>query len=177
MSAARPSEATLCPRVASVLLQGDGLWIREAGEGPDLDVVRDAGVPGAGDHPQQSTQLFFHCVDAHLAVFVLEQNSFLMFEFILNSKNKHLNRLRSFQGYNKAVDWWALGVLIYEMAAGYPPFFADQPIQIYEKIVSGKVGGRLDLGCASRVACTHARFHRALRPLSRFDSRPTSAPT
>lgn len=37
------------------------------------------------------------------------------------------------------LDWWALGVLIYEMAAGYPPFFADQPIQIYEKIVSGKV--------------------------------------
>ena len=37
------------------------------------------------------------------------------------------------------MDWWALGVLIYEMAAGYPPFFADQPIQIYEKIVSGKV--------------------------------------
>lgn len=36
-------------------------------------------------------------------------------------------------------DWWALGVLIYEMAAGYPPFYADQPIQIYEKIVSGKV--------------------------------------
>jgi hypothetical protein len=32
-----------------------------------------------------------------------------------------------------------VGVLIYEMAAGYPPFFADQPIQIYEKIVSGKV--------------------------------------
>ncbi|CAF4687835.1 unnamed protein product [Rotaria socialis] len=43
------------------------------------------------------------------------------------------------KGYNKAVDWWALGVLIYEMSAGYPPFFADQPIQIYEKIVSGKV--------------------------------------
>lgn len=37
------------------------------------------------------------------------------------------------------MDWWALGVLVYEMAAGYPPFFADQPIQIYEKIVSGKV--------------------------------------
>ncbi|XP_037086823.1 cAMP-dependent protein kinase catalytic subunit 1-like isoform X2 [Pollicipes pollicipes] len=43
------------------------------------------------------------------------------------------------KGYNKAVDWWAMGVLIYEMAAGYPPFFADQPIQIYERIVSGKV--------------------------------------
>ena len=36
-----------------------------------------------------------------------------------------------------------MGVLIYEMAAGYPPFFADQPIQIYERIVSGKVWGTL----------------------------------
>ncbi|XP_026308670.1 cAMP-dependent protein kinase catalytic subunit gamma isoform X2 [Piliocolobus tephrosceles] len=43
------------------------------------------------------------------------------------------------KGYNKAVDWWALGVLIYEMTAGFPPFYADQPIQIYEKIISGKV--------------------------------------
>ncbi|XP_012310238.2 cAMP-dependent protein kinase catalytic subunit gamma [Aotus nancymaae] len=43
------------------------------------------------------------------------------------------------KGYNKAVDWWALGVLTYEMAVGFPPFYADQPIQIYEKIVSGKM--------------------------------------
>ena len=49
------------------------------------------------------------------------------------------------KGYIKAVDWWAMGVLIYEMAAGYPPFFADQPIQIYEKIVSGKVAFCLNL--------------------------------
>lgn len=49
------------------------------------------------------------------------------------------------QGYNKAVDWWALGVLVYEMAAGYPPFFADQPIQIYEKIVSGKVKNGMEV--------------------------------
>ena len=43
------------------------------------------------------------------------------------------------KGYNKAVDWWAFGVLMYEMAAGFPPFTADQPIQIYEKIVAGKI--------------------------------------
>ncbi|CAD5110645.1 DgyrCDS28 [Dimorphilus gyrociliatus] len=43
------------------------------------------------------------------------------------------------KGYNQSVDWWALGVLIYEMSAGQPPFVADQPIQIYEKIVAGKI--------------------------------------
>uniref|UniRef100_A0A8C3PPA2 Protein kinase domain-containing protein n=1 Tax=Calidris pygmaea TaxID=425635 RepID=A0A8C3PPA2_9CHAR len=43
------------------------------------------------------------------------------------------------KGYNKAVDWRALGALIYEMAAGYAPFFTNQPIQIYGKIISGKV--------------------------------------
>lgn len=25
------------------------------------------------------------------------------------------------KGYNKAVDWWAVGVLMFEMSAGYPP--------------------------------------------------------
>lgn len=59
-----------------------------------------------------------------------------------NRQSKSAFYLAVFQGYNKAVDWWALGVLIYEMAAGYPPFFADQPIQIYEKIVSGKVSSK-----------------------------------
>ena len=30
-------------------------------------------------------------------------------------------------------------MLIYEMAAGLPPFMSDQPIQTYNKIVSGKI--------------------------------------
>ena len=43
------------------------------------------------------------------------------------------------KGYGKAVDWWAVGVFIYEMLAGYAPFFDDDPYEIYEKIVAGHV--------------------------------------
>lgn len=43
------------------------------------------------------------------------------------------------KGHNKAVDWWALGILIYEMLAGYPPFFDENPFAIYEKILMRKV--------------------------------------
>ena len=63
------------------------------------------------------------------------------------------------KGYNKAVDWWALGVLVYEMAAGYPPFFADQPIQIYEKIVSGKVSFIL---CNISIGLANTSFVQAI---------------
>ncbi|KAJ3383242.1 cAMP-dependent protein kinase [Entophlyctis sp. JEL0112] len=43
------------------------------------------------------------------------------------------------KGHGKPVDWWALGILIFEMLAGYPPFFDDNPFGIYEKILEGKL--------------------------------------
>ncbi|GAA5918589.1 hypothetical protein JCM6882_001902, partial [Rhodosporidiobolus microsporus] len=43
-------------------------------------------------------------------------------------------------GHSAACDWWALGVLLFELLAGYPPFFADNPLEIYEKILQGRFG-------------------------------------
>lgn len=41
--------------------------------------------------------------------------------------------------YSFEVDWWALGVLIFEMLAGYPPFYDENPFGIYEKILLGRL--------------------------------------
>lgn len=41
--------------------------------------------------------------------------------------------------YNKSVDWWSLGILIFEMLAGYTPFYDQTPMKTYEKILAGKV--------------------------------------
>merc|ERR1719396_202396 len=43
------------------------------------------------------------------------------------------------KGHGKPVDWWTLGILIYEMICGQPPFCDEDPMGIYQKILAGKV--------------------------------------
>lgn len=42
-------------------------------------------------------------------------------------------------GHGKAVDWYLLGVLLYEMLVGVPPHFAKSPNEIFEKIANSSV--------------------------------------
>ncbi|KAJ2744302.1 cAMP-dependent protein kinase catalytic subunit [Coemansia sp. BCRC 34301] len=43
------------------------------------------------------------------------------------------------KGYGKSVDWWALGILIFEMIAGYPPFYDEDHYRLYEKVLAGHI--------------------------------------
>ncbi|KAH3685249.1 hypothetical protein WICPIJ_003793 [Wickerhamomyces pijperi] len=42
-------------------------------------------------------------------------------------------------GYTKMVDFWSLGVLIFEMCCGWSPFYAENTQQMYKNIAFGKV--------------------------------------
>lgn len=43
------------------------------------------------------------------------------------------------RGHDKGADWWALGVLVFEMLAGQAPFIDDDPMGVYGQIIEGTV--------------------------------------
>ncbi|CAO3659177.1 unnamed protein product [Umbelopsis ramanniana] len=43
------------------------------------------------------------------------------------------------QPYGRAVDWWSLGILLYELLTGWPPFYSDNTKILYRKILTAKI--------------------------------------
>ncbi|KAG2129494.1 kinase-like domain-containing protein [Suillus clintonianus] len=58
------------------------------------------------------------------------------------------------QGYNKSIDWWTLGVLLYEMLSGLPPFYDEVTDKMYQKILTDPLTFGPDIGTEARSILT-----------------------
>eukprot|EP01050_Picozoa_sp_SAG11_P017177 SAG11_NODE_2444_length_3354_cov_2.476498_5_plen_284_part_00 len=75
--------------------------------------------------------------------------------------------------HGKAVDWWAMGTLLYEMLHGLPPFYSQNTAEMYEKIASAELifpahfsgdaraclSGMLERDPTTRFAAAQIRSH------------------
>lgn len=43
------------------------------------------------------------------------------------------------QGYGKPVDWWAMGIILYEFLVGCVPFFGDTPEELFGQVITGQI--------------------------------------
>ena len=58
-------------------------------------------------------------------------------------------------GHGKPVDWWALGVLLYEMLVGEDPFTDKDPMTVYHNILKGRVRFPKDLDADGKSLIKH----------------------
>jgi microtubule-associated serine/threonine kinase len=43
------------------------------------------------------------------------------------------------QGYGKPVDWWSMGIILYEFLVGIPPFTGNTPDELFANVINGKI--------------------------------------
>lgn len=72
------------------------------------------------------------------------------------------------QGYGKPVDWWAMGIILYEFLVGCVPFFGDTPEELFGQVISDDIvwpGGEESLPADAQDLITRLLRQNALERL------------
>jgi len=65
--------------------------------------------------------------------------SYLLFVCFVSTPDYLAPEVVSGSGHGFGVDWWTLGILIYEMLSSYPPFYDEDHLKTYQKIMTGNI--------------------------------------
>ena len=105
----------------------------------------------------QGGDMFFHLHDGQIIIFSNEKTKFYMIELVLALVFLHKNNMvyrdlkpenilldseghvNLRQGYDKMVDWWSLGCVMYEMLCGCLPFAIKRGLKLSMKIYEKKI--------------------------------------
>lgn len=69
-----------------------------------------------------------------------------------------------YQPYGKSVDWWAYGVLLYEMLVGQPPFDGEDEDELFSAITDHNVSYPKSLSKEAKEVCKAVRVFSSIRP-------------
>ncbi|GBG25923.1 Protein kinase, putative [Hondaea fermentalgiana] len=61
-------------------------------------------------------------------------------------------------GYGMGCDWWSLGVILFECLCGFPPFYADTPMDTCRKIIHWRKSLAFPRECVQRLSPECVKF-------------------